>query len=209
MIALVGPSGAGKSTLVDLIVGILPPDEGLIKVEGVDISRSLSAWRGNIGYVSQSFNLLDDTIRCNVALDVEDENIDSQRVWGALSGACHDSYVKTLHEGIETRVGDREVAFSGGQRQRIAIVRALYRKPRLLILDESTSSLDPPTEDEILSEVQRLKKTMSIILITHRMNGLKYCDQVYYLKNGRIMRSGILSDVLSMNKAAGDDFFRG
>lgn len=187
-IGLVGTTGAGKSTLVNILLGILPPDEGEVMVDGVDIGNALPGWQRNIGYVPQDLFLLDDTIRRNVALGTNDDSIEDLRVEAALQKAQLFEFVNELPEGLDTMVGERGVRLSGGQKQRISIARALYREPAVLILDEATSALDHSTESEFLEAIKELKHSLTIISIAHRSTTLRDADMIYEIERGEIKR---------------------
>src|SRR5690606_15229908 len=138
-VGIIGTSGAGKSTLVDIALGLLSPDRGVVKVDGVDIRTSLRSWQDQIGYVPQSIFLTDDTLRRNVAFGLPDDEICEEAVLHAVRAAQLDEFVSTLPAGLDTIVGERGVRLSGGQLQRIGIARALYHDPPVLVLDEATS----------------------------------------------------------------------
>lgn len=185
-IGLVGTTGAGKSTLVNLLLGILPPDGGAVRVDGRDINENLRGWQRNIGYVPQDLFLLDDSIRRNIALGTHDEAIDDKQVREALCKAQLLEFVEALPEGLNTMVGERGVRLSGGQKQRVSIARALYRQPEVLILDEATSALDHETEEDFLLAVRGLQYGLSIISIAHRESTLADCQEVFEISNGVI-----------------------
>ena len=176
-VAVVGRTGGGKTTLADLAMGFLAPDSGRVAVDGADIRGNLPSWRTRIGYVPQSVCLFDDTIRANVAFGVEPERIDDARVEKALELAQIADFVRSLPDGLETRLGEFGTRLSGGQRQRIAIARALYRDPELLILDEATSALDDETEAAFIDALRTLKGRLTILMIAHREAGIKFCDR--------------------------------
>jgi ATP-binding cassette subfamily C protein len=186
-IGVVGPTGAGKSTLIDLILGLLAPDQGRITVDGVDISGRIRAWQDQIGYVPQSIYLTDDSIRRNVAFGIEDAEIDEERVDTAIRMAQIDEFIGGLSEGLDTLVGERGVRLSGGQRQRIAVARALYNDPEVLVFDEATAALDPKTERELTREIETLQHKKTLIIIAHRLSTVRQCDRVIFLDQGRIV----------------------
>lgn len=182
---LIGPSGTGKTSLVDLIAGLLQPDRGSIRIDGVPLSTlDLQSWRHAIGYVPQEMLLLHESVFANVTLgDVELTNAD---VEAALRAAEAWDFVRALPDGMETRVGERGARLSGGQRQRIAIARALVHSPQLLILDEATTALDPDSEAAICRSVQRLHGEMTVLAISHQPALLDIADHVYRLEVGRL-----------------------
>lgn len=185
-VAFVGSSGAGKSTIVDILLGLLPPQQGKILVDGMDVYKNLRTWQKEIGYIPQTIYLSDDSIRNNVAFGIEEENIDEQAVIAALKQAQLYDFVDTLPEGLDTCVGDRGIRLSGGQRQRIGIARALYHKPEILVLDEATSALDNDTEAAVMEAIDSLKGQKTIIIIAHRLTTIKNADTVYEVKDGKV-----------------------
>lgn len=183
-VGIIGESGAGKTTFVDILLGLLEPASGKITVDGVDIFQDIRSWQKILAYVPQSIYLVDGTIRENIALGEENENIDDIMVWQALKMAELDEFVQKLPEGLATKVGERGVKLSGGQRQRIGIARALYSKPQVLILDEATSALDSQTEQNITETILKLKGQLTIIAIAHRLSTLEKCDFKVEFKDG-------------------------
>lgn len=183
-VALIGTSGAGKTTAADLILGILKPQEGTITVDGIDITKGMSSWHENIGYIPQTIYLMDDTIRANVAFGIPESEIDDNAINKAMKEAQLDAFVHSLPDGSSTMIGDRGVKLSGGQRQRIGIARALYRNPNVLILDEATSALDTETEKEVMAAIDGLHGTRTLIVIAHRLSTIKKCDKIYEVRDG-------------------------
>lgn len=182
---LIGPSGTGKTSLGDLIAGLLQPDGGSIRIDGVPLSAvDLQAWRHAIGYVPQEMLLLHESVFANVTLG--DAGLTPADVEAALRAAEAWDFVRALPDGMETRVGERGARLSGGQRQRIAIARALVHSPQLLILDEATTALDPESEAAICRSVQRLRGEMTILAISHQPALLDIADHVYRLEAGRL-----------------------
>ena len=163
-VALIGPSGAGKTTLADIILGLLPPVSGVVRMDDKNIYENLRSWRQKLGYIPQSIYLSDDTIRNNVAFGIYEDQIDDDAIWKALEKAQLKDFVQGLEKGLDTYVGDRGVRLSGGQRQRIGIARALYHDPEILVLDEATSALDSSTEQAVMESIESLQglKTMVI-----------------------------------------------
>ena len=181
-VALVGPTGCGKTTLVDIILGLLEPQEGSIEVDGIDINSNLAAWQTKIGYVPQFIFLLDDTIRSNVAFGISENEIDDSRIIECLKMAQVYDFVETLPEDINNIIGENGVQLSGGQRQRVGIARALYHNPEVLILDEATSALDHETEKAFIDALNNLKGKLTIIMIAHRLTTVENCDNIVKLK---------------------------
>jgi ABC-type multidrug transport system fused ATPase/permease subunit len=182
----VGTTGAGKSTLVDIILGLLSPVSGTIRVDGVDIQNNLRDWQDQIGYVPQSIFLTDNTLRRNIAFGIPDVEIDIDALWNAIKSAQLEHFIKNLPEGLDTMVGEKGVRISGGERQRIGIARALYHNPKLLVLDEATSSLDIHTEQEVMKAVQALHGEKTIIIVAHRLSTIEHCDRVFRLNDGKL-----------------------
>ena len=185
-IGLIGASGGGKSTLVDVILGLLPPSSGGIFVDGMDIRDGMRGWTLQIGYVQQHIFLVDDTLRCNIALGKKEQDIDDALVSKAIIAAQLDSFVNTLPSGLNTIVGERGVRLSRGQRQRIGIARALYNNPPILVFDEATSALDGDTEIEVMDAIKSLKGSITMIIIAHRLSTVAHCDRVFRMTNGRL-----------------------
>ena len=188
-VAIVGPSGAGKSTIADLIMGLMPPVSGRITVDGIplDAKRALS-WREKIGYVAQDTFLFHDTVRANLLWARPDAS-DSQ-LRDALERAAADEFVARLLNGLDTVVGDRGATLSQGERQRLALARALLRQPRLLVLDESTNSLDSENETKILGAIDRIHGGITTVLIAHRLSTVRWADLIYVIEEGRVVESG-------------------
>lgn len=186
-VAFIGPSGAGKTTMVDLILGVLKPQEGKITVDGRNISESYRGWHDKIGYIPQTIYMLDDTIRNNIAFG-KGEDVRDEDIWEALRQAQLDEFVSSLEDGLDTMIGEAGVRLSGGQRQRIGIARALYRKPEVLVLDEATSALDTETEAAVMEAIDGLQGTLTMLIIAHRLSTIKNCDMVYHVENGGVTR---------------------
>lgn len=175
-VGIVGPSGAGKTTFVDILLGLLPPVEGSIYVDGVDIYSNLSGWLNNVSYVPQTIYLIDGTIRENIAFGVPADCVDDEKIKKVIEMAELKDFVDALPDKENTNVGDRGARLSGGQRQRIGIARALYQDPTVLVLDEATSALDNETEKSITETILKLKGSITIIAIAHRLSTLENCD---------------------------------
>ena len=185
-VAFIGPSGAGKTTLVDIILGILPPTEGQVLVDGVDIARHQGQWRRNLGYIPQSIYLLDDTIRNNILFGQKCE--DEEQLWKAVEEAQLKEFILTLENGIDTVIGENGICLSGGQRQRIGIARALYTNPEVLVLDEATSALDNETEAAVMDAINHLTGNKTLIIIAHRLSTTRQCDVIYEVKEKSVTR---------------------
>jgi ABC-type multidrug transport system fused ATPase/permease subunit len=195
-IALIGKSGAGKTTLVDVILGLFTPESGDIQVDGVSIYGNIRSWQNLIGYIPQSIFLMDDTVERNIAFGVPDRLIDGERLNQAIAAAQLTELVEQLPNGIKTEVGERGVRLSGGQRQRLGIARALYHQREILVLDEATSALDNETEKLVSQSIQALSGTKTLIVIAHRLTTVQYCDRVYLMDKGRIIKSGTYQEVV-------------
>lgn len=185
-VGIVGVTGAGKTTLVDLLLGLLKPDSGTVCYGAMDIYEDYAEWQKHIGYIPQNIYLVDDTIRNNVALGVEAENIDEDAVWQALENAQLADFVRSLENGLDTVIGERGVRISGGQRQRIGIARALYYDPEILFFDEATSSLDNETEAAVMESINTLGSRKTMIIVAHRLTTLRGCDHIYKVEGGNI-----------------------
>jgi ABC-type multidrug transport system fused ATPase/permease subunit len=196
VVGFIGGSGAGKTTLVDLILGLLFPTGGSVKVDGIDIQTNLRGWQDQIGYVPQSIYLTDDSLRRNVAFGIAEDQIDDSMVLQATRAAQLEDYVNGLPDGMDTVVGERGVRLSGGQRQRIGIARALYHEPAVLVLDEATSALDSDTEQNVMDSVDRLRGELTLLIVAHRVSTLRNCDLVVELSGGRTTRTGSYRDIV-------------
>ena len=172
--------------MVDLILGFYNPNQGSIKVDGKNINLNLSSWQNIIGYVPQSIFLIDDTIKENIILSDNSNTIDDQRLKNATEKSELNPFINNLDRKLETIVGERGSRISGGQLQRIGIARALYKKSKLLILDEATNALDKKTEESILQTIFELKNDYTSIIVSHDKDCLKKCDRVITLNQGRI-----------------------
>jgi ATP-binding cassette, subfamily B, bacterial PglK len=199
-VAFVGESGAGKTTIVDLLLGLLEPTEGEIKVDGRNIHQKLSAWQINIGYIPQSIYLADETLRNNIAFGIPDDEIDDEKVLQAIESAQLSEMVSRLPDGLDTMIGENGTRISGGQRQRVGIARALYHNPQVLVMDEATSALDNITEKEITRAIEALKGDRTIIMIAHRLTTVENCDCLYLMKNGRIVDEGSYGELVEKNR---------
>jgi ABC-type multidrug transport system fused ATPase/permease subunit len=196
-LAFVGPSGAGKTTIVDMILGVLSPDQGSIQISGYSPLDSIKKWPGAISYVPQDVMISNGTIRENVALGYPLEVATDLLVYAALEIADLVDFVKSLPKGLDTEVGERGTKISGGQRQRLGIARAMFTNPSLLVLDEATSSLDGETELKVSDAIKDLGEKTTVILIAHRLSTVKDVDIVVYMAEGRIKAFGKFEEVRS------------
>jgi ATP-binding cassette, subfamily B, bacterial PglK len=192
MVGFVGPSGSGKSTLMDVILGLLPPSDGAVLVDGVDIHTLAGRrwWVRQIGYIPQFIFLADATILRNVAFGLEEADIVEADVWAALEAAQLADFVRSLPDGLHTHVGERGIRISGGQRQRIGIARALYHRPSVLIMDEATSALDSETERDFVRAIEDLRSGTTILVVAHRLSTIQSCDLIVVVESGRIVDQG-------------------
>jgi ABC-type multidrug transport system fused ATPase/permease subunit len=198
-IGLVGTSGAGKTTLADVILGLLQPDAGTVLIDGVNVLNDTRPWRRAIGYVPQTISLIDDTLRNNIALGVESKEIDDQKIWHVLRMAHLAEFCRSLPDGLSTSVGERGVRLSGGQKQRIGIARALYHAPRILIMDEATSSLDNESEYEITRAIEGLQGTLTMVIVAHRLSTVKKCDRLILMRAGTVVDEGSFNMLVARN----------
>jgi ATP-binding cassette, subfamily B, bacterial PglK len=198
-IALIGRSGAGKTTLVDVILGLLTPTAGDITVDGVSIYQDLRAWQNIVGYIPQSIFLMDDTLENNIAFGVPNHLIDSNRLESAIQAAQLTELIESLPDGLKTVMGERGIRLSGGQRQRVGIARALYHEREILVLDEATAALDNQTEQLVNDAIKALSGTKTLIIIAHRLTTIEYCDRVYLMEKGRVVKSGSYDEVVARN----------
>ena len=190
VIALVGPSGSGKTTLVDLLLGVLKPQAGEVLISGEAPERAMCLWPGAISYVPQEISIKNGSVRENVALGYGLSEIADEQIFLALEMASLHKFTSELVDGLDTQVGDKGTSLSGGQRQRLGIARAFFTNPKLLILDEATSSLDGDTAEQITSTISHLRGKATVILIAHRLSTVRNADCVLYINNGEIEAQG-------------------
>jgi len=194
-IAIVGPSGSGKTSLVDVILGVLKPESGVIFISGKNSNDAITTWPGAIAYVPQDVRISNGTFRENIALGYPLEVAKDSLIWEALDTSQLTEFVKELPQEIDTQVGERGTKISGGQRQRLGIARAMFTKPKLLVLDEATSSLDGQTESNISEAINKLKGSVTVIVVAHRLSTIRDCDKVIYLSSGEILCQGTFEQV--------------
>ncbi|HYL57481.1 MAG TPA: ABC transporter ATP-binding protein [Candidatus Acidoferrales bacterium] len=196
IVALVGPSGAGKSTVADILMGLIAPDTGTIRLDGRALGREdVRAWRDQIGYVAPDTFLFHDTIRANLKWARPDASEAEMRE--AIRQAAADDFVAGLEHGLDTVVGDRGILVSQGERQRLALARAFLRHPALLILDEATNSLDSENEGRVLEAIERRRGELTVVLIAHRLSTIRWADLIYVLERGAVVESGDWSSLSS------------
>jgi subfamily B ATP-binding cassette protein MsbA len=195
-VALVGPTGSGKSTLADLIPRFYDPDSGTVLVDGADLRRvNLRELRKQIGIVPQESLLMKGTIAFNISYGLPELSPEQIREAADIAGIL--SFIESLPEGFKTEVGERGVTLSGGQRQRIAIARAVVRNPRILILDEATSSLDLEVERQVQEAMNRAMRGRTSLVIAHRLSTIRNVDRIVVLDGGRIVEQGRHEDLLA------------
>lgn len=190
IIAIVGPSGAGKTTLVDVILGLIEPSSGQVRISEMSPTEVIAKWPGVIAFVPQDVTIVNKSLLENIALGYDLRGTNRIRAEEAIRSAQLQDFVKSLPEGVETKAGENGMKLSGGQKQRLGIARALYSMPKLLILDEATSALDGQTEIDVSNAIQGLKERVTVVVIAHRLSTIKNADKIYYLEEGKILGEG-------------------
>jgi ABC-type multidrug transport system fused ATPase/permease subunit len=198
VIALVGASGSGKSTLCDLLLGLLIPSLGTIAIGGVSARDWIQCCPGTVSYLPQETLIIPGTIGENITIGIPEEDVDQNALHKAILNSQLFDFVQSQPNGIHQLIGESGIKLSGGQRQRVGIARALYSKPKLLILDEPTSALDAETENLLLQTLKAMKGKSSILIVAHRLSTLKFVDRIMYLEDGVLLASG---DVAAVRKA--------
>ncbi|HVW20883.1 MAG TPA: ABC transporter ATP-binding protein [Opitutaceae bacterium] len=186
-VGILGPSGSGKSTLIELLAGLQVPTGGSIVVDGRPIDREIVSWQARVGYVPQLPFILPGTIRENVSFQPDDDSLDAE-VWAALETAGIASFIRNFRSGLDTRIGEKGVGLSGGQRQMICLARALYRGPRVLLLDEPTAALDPESERTVLRAIDRLGGSVTIVMVSHKHQNFHGFDRIYRCENSTLSK---------------------
>lgn len=199
-VGIAGASGAGKSTLVDLLLGLLSPTEGSIRIDDLPLEDVLEAWRTHVGYVPQEVTLFDGTIAQNIAL-TWGVDFDLERVEDAARRAQLWSVIEQRADGLNTQVGERGLTLSGGQRQRLGIARALYSNPLVLVLDEATSALDTKTEADVAAAIRGLRGDVTVIAVAHRLSTIRDSDQILFMEDGTVASNGTFDEVVAANPA--------
>jgi ABC-type multidrug transport system fused ATPase/permease subunit len=194
-VAFVGPSGAGKTTIIDILLGVLIPDQGTVEISGLSPHNAVKKWPGAISYVPQDISIAAGSVRENVALGYPKSEATDDLVLGALKVAQMEKFSATLPQGIDTPVGERGTRLSGGQRQRLGIARAMFTRPHLLVLDEATSALDGETEADLSEAIHALKGATTVVMIAHRLSTVRNADLVVYMDKGKVLAKGTFDEV--------------
>lgn len=196
-VGFVGKTGSGKTTTVDLVLGLLRPQQGIISVDGTPIQNdTIRRWQQAIGYVPQDIYLSDDTVARNIAFGVSEDEIDLDAVRDAARKAhIYDFVEGELPDRWNTVVGERGVKLSGGQQQRIGIARALYHNPSVLVFDEATSALDQETEASVMEAIYELEENHTMLIIAHRLSTVKRADNIVMLEQGRKVGEGTYDEL--------------
>ena len=190
-VAFVGTTGGGKTTTAHILLGLLQPSNGQLLLDGVPVSTNeVQAWQRCCAFVPQGINLLDASVRGNIAFGVEDDSIDEDLLWECLEMAQLADFVSNLPYGAFTRIGEDGMRLSGGQRQRLALARAFYKQAQFLVLDEATSALDNKTENEVMDSLELIGRRCTTIVIAHRLSTIRFCDRIYEFQQGKIVASG-------------------
>jgi HlyD family secretion protein len=200
-VGIVGESGSGKSTLINILLGLIEPQEGSLKIDKTDINNmNRRSWQNTIGFVAQNIFLSEGTIAENVAFGIPRDQINLEQVQTALELAHLSELIKSLEKGVHTKVGERGVQLSGGQRQRIGIARALYHEAEVLVFDEATSSLDGITEKMIIEAIHEFSGQKTIIMVAHRLKTVKKCDLIFFIDKGKLIDQGTFEELVDRNE---------
>jgi ABC-type multidrug transport system fused ATPase/permease subunit len=202
-VGIVGPSGSGKTTLVDLLLGVVYPNRGVVEISGARPSQVIETWPGAIAYVPQETSIINGSIKDNICLGYSAADVPDEDVVELLIAVELNEFL-SLPEGIHSSVGERGGKLSGGQKQRIGLARALFTRPKLLVLDEATSSLDATTEKKLTNYLLSLKGTLTMIVIAHRLSTVKDADRIIYINKGHIQGKGTFDELRSTIKEFDD-----
>jgi ABC-type multidrug transport system fused ATPase/permease subunit len=194
----VGSSGAGKTTLIDLMMGVLEPKNGVVRISGLSPIEVVKQFPGAISYIPQDVVVVNGSIRRNVTLGFEEGSIPDEYIWDALKIAHLDEFVNNLSEKLDSSVGDRGTKLSGGQRQRLGIARAMVTKPKLLVLDEATSAMDGDLELSIGEAIQKMRGEVTIVMIAHRLSTIRNCDVIFHLSKGNVTGKGSFEELKAL-----------
>ena len=202
-VGIIGTTGSGKSTLMDLLMGLLEPSSGTIRVDGDDLwsRQRILSWRASLAHVPQSIYLSDSSVAENIAFGLPSDIIDLERVRQAAQQAQIAHFVDSLPQGYSTFVGERGVRLSGGQRQRIGIARALYKRAKVLVFDEATSALDHATEQAVMASINSLSRDLTIVMVAHRLSTIATCDTVFEISQGRLVRRMTGAEAVSRSRS--------
>src|SRR5690606_4182417 len=196
-IALTGVSGSGKSTLINLITGLLKPDEGKVVIDDINLNEyDMESYRNNIGFISQESVVFNDTIFNNISFWAEPTTENIKRFWEVAEMASLSEFIEAQEKKENAPLGDNGILISGGQRQRISIARELFKDPEILFLDEATSSLDSETERVIQENIEKLHGKYTMIIIAHRLSTIKHVDEIFLLEKGKVIHSGRFEDLI-------------
>lgn len=198
-IGVCGPTGGGKSTFVDLLIGLLTPDNGEVLIDGRPLVGSERDWYPRLGVVSQNVYLIDDTLRANIAFGLHRNQADDHAIEWAVDRAQLRDVIDQLPDGLETYVGERGIRLSGGQRQRVAVARALYLEPEVVVFDEGTSALDTGTERALIRAVDELRSGRTLISVAHRISTVRDADRILVFDHGRIVDQGTYDELASVS----------
>ena len=201
IVGIVGPSGSGKSTLIDILLGLIEPDQGNLKIDNTIINdQNLRQWQNTIGFVAQSIFLSEGTIAENIAFGIPRDEINLDQVNQAIKLSHLSELLQGLEKGVHTKVGERGIQLSGGQRQRIGIARALYHEAEVIVFDEATSSLDGITEKMIMEAINEFSGKKTIIMIAHRLKTVQKCDQLFFIDKGKVVDKGTYQELIKSNE---------
>lgn len=199
-VGLVGSTGSGKSTLLDLLMGLLEPTHGRMVIDGRPIDQgNRLAWQQTIAHVPQSIYLADASIAENIAFGVPPGSVDFDRVKRAAQQAQISDFIESSPHGYQAQVGERGIRLSGGQRQRIGIARALYKRASVLVFDEATSALDNATEQAVMDAIESLDRSLTVVMIAHRLTTVRRCDRIIQLEAGRVVAHGKFQELIEHN----------
>jgi ABC-type bacteriocin/lantibiotic exporter with double-glycine peptidase domain len=198
-VAFVGSSGSGKSTLIDIILGLHFPQSGSVTISGLSPQNCLQLWPGAISYVPQNVYIVEGTVRENICLGLLPHEVTEEAILDAIQKASLNEFIQNLPNGLDSHIFNNATSISGGQKQRIGIARALLTQPKLLFLDEATSSLDGQTEEDISNAIFSLKGKITVVVIAHRLSTIRKADEIYCLDRGEITASGTFQDLKKSN----------
>jgi ATP-binding cassette, subfamily B, bacterial PglK len=203
-IGIIGASGSGKTTLINIMLGLIKPTKGKIVYNGVETRKDENYWNNQVAYLPQEIFLIDNSLRNNIGLGVDSDEIDNEKIYDSLIRSKLIKLTKQLPEGVETLIGERGARLSGGQRQRVSLARAFYHGRSVLVMDEATSALDSETEREIVNEIEKLRGENTMIIIAHRLSTLQHCDRIYQLIDGAVVKEGSYEMMVSRKTTTED-----